>query len=150
MWVRSSMCACLVTWSCYQMIAKPGNKTFLTWPMYIHPSVWPNHTIRHRITWSTLFQLMTCCLVAPSHYLSQFSIKGVLWYPQTNSTGNSQDIVLQIEFEKKNTFLKLTSNLQGATVIKVWTRLSDRVLTFTIYPELPHNHAPVPPFTNMV
>ena len=100
MWVRSSRGACLVTWFCYQMIAKPGNKTFVTWPMYIHPSVWPNHTIRHRITWSTLFQLMTCCLVAPSHYLSQFSIKGVLWYSQTNSTGNSQDIVLQIEFEK--------------------------------------------------
>ena len=25
--VRSQMCTCLVTWFCYQMIAKPGNKT---------------------------------------------------------------------------------------------------------------------------
>ena len=26
-WVRSRNCGCLVTWFCYQMIAKPGNKT---------------------------------------------------------------------------------------------------------------------------
>ena len=26
-WVRSRRCGCLVTWFCYQMIAKPGNKT---------------------------------------------------------------------------------------------------------------------------
>ena len=26
-WVRSRRCACLITWFCYQMIAKPGNKT---------------------------------------------------------------------------------------------------------------------------
>ena len=26
-WVRSRNCDCLVTWFCYQLIAKPGNKT---------------------------------------------------------------------------------------------------------------------------
>ena len=26
-WVRSQNCGCLVTWFCYQLIAKPGNKT---------------------------------------------------------------------------------------------------------------------------
>ena len=32
-WVRSQRCACLVTWFCYQMIAKPGNKTAAyLWP----------------------------------------------------------------------------------------------------------------------
>ena len=32
-WVRSRRCGCLVTWFCYQMIAKPGNKTAaLSWP----------------------------------------------------------------------------------------------------------------------
>ena len=31
--VRSQMCGCLVTWFCYQMIAKPGNKTAAhSWP----------------------------------------------------------------------------------------------------------------------
>ena len=26
-WVRSRNCGCLVTWHCYRLIAKPGNKT---------------------------------------------------------------------------------------------------------------------------
>ena len=33
-WVRSQKCGCFVTWFCYQMIAKPGNKTA--------PSSWPD------------------------------------------------------------------------------------------------------------
>ena len=33
-WVRSWRCTCLVTWFCYQMIAKPGNKT--------GPPSWPD------------------------------------------------------------------------------------------------------------
>ena len=33
MWVRSQRCGCLVTWFCYQLIAKPGNKTVSPpWP----------------------------------------------------------------------------------------------------------------------
>ena len=32
-WVRSWNCGCLVTWFCYQLIAKPGNKTAaVPWP----------------------------------------------------------------------------------------------------------------------
>ena len=32
-WVRSWRCDCLVTWFCYQMIAKPGNKAGApSWP----------------------------------------------------------------------------------------------------------------------
>ena len=32
-WVRSWRCCCLVTWFCYQLIAKPGNKTVTpSWP----------------------------------------------------------------------------------------------------------------------
>ena len=30
-WVRSRNCDCLVTWFCYQLIAKPGNKTAAVW-----------------------------------------------------------------------------------------------------------------------
>ena len=38
-WVWSRRCGCLVTWFCYQMIAKPGNKTSApSWPdPYIKP-----------------------------------------------------------------------------------------------------------------
>ena len=32
-WVGSQNCSCLVTWFCYQLIAKPGNKTAaVSWP----------------------------------------------------------------------------------------------------------------------
>ena len=32
-WVRSRNCDCLVTWSCYRLIARPGNKTVtVSWP----------------------------------------------------------------------------------------------------------------------
>ena len=32
-WVRSRNCGCLVTWFCYHLIAKPGNKTAaVSWP----------------------------------------------------------------------------------------------------------------------
>ena len=32
-WIRSRRCGCLVTWFCYQLIAKPGNKTTApSWP----------------------------------------------------------------------------------------------------------------------
>ena len=36
-WVRSRMCGCLVTWFCYHLIAKPGNKTAaVPWPDPYH------------------------------------------------------------------------------------------------------------------
>ena len=33
-WIRSRRCGCLVTWFCYQLIAKPEeeSRTFVTWP----------------------------------------------------------------------------------------------------------------------
>ena len=36
--VRSRRCGCLVTWFCYQMIAKPGNKTAT--PLWHDPFAW--------------------------------------------------------------------------------------------------------------
>ena len=37
-WVRSRRCGCLVTWFCYRLIAKPGNKTAApSWP---DPYIW--------------------------------------------------------------------------------------------------------------
>ena len=41
-WVRSQNCGCLVTWFCYQMIAKPGNKTAtVSWPDPYINHWWP-------------------------------------------------------------------------------------------------------------
>ena len=36
-------------------------------------SLWPSNTIQYHRTWSTLVQVMACCLIAPSHYLNQCS-----------------------------------------------------------------------------
>ena len=33
--------------------------------------LWPSDSIWHHRTWSTLVQVMTCCLTAPSHYMNQ-------------------------------------------------------------------------------
>ena len=33
-WVRSWRWACLVTWFCYHLIAKPSKARFVTWPIY--------------------------------------------------------------------------------------------------------------------
>ena len=33
-WVRSRNCDCLVTWFCYQLIVKPGNKALWLWFCY--------------------------------------------------------------------------------------------------------------------
>ena len=48
-WVRSRNCGCLVTWFCYQLIAKPGNKTAtVSWPdPYTLP---PTHVNERSIT----------------------------------------------------------------------------------------------------
>ena len=43
-WVRSWKCGCLVTWFCYQMIAKPGNKTAVSlWPFVAKPMLKLGH-----------------------------------------------------------------------------------------------------------
>ena len=45
LWVRSRNCGCLVTWFCYQLIAKPGNKTAaVSWPdPYIDAKIYNPH-----------------------------------------------------------------------------------------------------------
>ena len=51
--VRSPNCGCLVTWFCYLMIAKPGNKTAtVSWP---DPYVEYMQRIMHTVSW--------CCFV---------------------------------------------------------------------------------------
>ena len=48
-WVRSRNCSCLVTWFCYQLIAKPGDKTAtVSWP----DPYFNNHTLHHVIVGS--------------------------------------------------------------------------------------------------
>ena len=50
-------------------------------------SLWPSDAIWCQRSWSTLVQVMACCLMAPSHYLNQcwLYITEVLWQ---SSEGN--------------------------------------------------------------
>ena len=78
-------------------------------------SLCPNDAIWRQRSGSALAQVMACCLTAPSHYLNQcwLIIKGVLWHsPESNFTGNAQDINAWNEFEI--TILKLFPHFPGA------------------------------------
>ena len=55
-WVRSRNCGCLVTWFCYQLIVKPGNKTAVV--------SWPDPYVSAYF----LFQCSTSCLKFPVKY----------------------------------------------------------------------------------
>ena len=68
-WVRSWRCGCLVTWFCYQMIAKPGKKTAVPpWP----ESNWYRNTyVTYCITYSAHFYLL---IVTRSVYWCEFNV----------------------------------------------------------------------------
>ena len=52
-WVRSRNCGCLVAWFCYQLIAKPGNRTATV--------LWPDP---YRMVMS--YSLQNCVVLEPS------------------------------------------------------------------------------------
>ena len=58
-WVRSRRCSCLVTWFCYQLIAKPGNKaashTPVTWPKWSCLLQNFGHFIHTSVCWCNKF-----------------------------------------------------------------------------------------------
>ena len=67
---------------------------------------------RHRI-WSTLFQVMACCLTAPSHYLNQcwLIIECVPWHsPVSNITKSAH------EFNPSHAFRDYTTSFSGQWV----------------------------------
>ena len=78
-WVKSRRCGCLVTWFCYQMIAKPGNKTAApSWPDQYAISYYSgprnNGTWLYRVIrrfqlrrWSILRLFMSWLLALPGH-----------------------------------------------------------------------------------
>ena len=73
-------------------------------------SLRPSDAIWRQWSWTTLAQVMACCLTAPSHYLKQcwLIIRGVLWHTSESSfAGIAQGIDSGYEFEKdilKNIF----------------------------------------------
>ena len=77
MWVRSWNCGCLVTWFCYQMIAKPGNKTgTVSWPdPCVHESISQySHTALDRHILSSVFQYIKIILACRWKPIQNFVI----------------------------------------------------------------------------
>ena len=86
-WVRSWRCSCLVTWFCYQMIAKPGNKTAApSWPdSYIPSPVESTHPMSAKNSCNLFFPFMVHtrnlhAMVGVWHILSN----NVQWRYNTN------------------------------------------------------------------
>ena len=74
-------------------------------------------------SWSSLVKVMTCCLMAPSHYSIQCShtIKEILWHLfQSNVYLNTQDINPQVVFDIY-TFEFLATSFRGQWVKYTWT-----------------------------
>ena len=91
--------------------------------------------IRRQRSRSTLAEVMPCCVVAPSHYLSQGwpPISEILWHsPEFNFTASAQATVLSDKFENY-TFLT-TSTSPGGQWVKL--QILHRLIKFIdeIYP----------------
>ena len=105
-WVRSRNFGCLVTWFCYQLIAKPGNKTAtVLWPDPYASLGFDEVTIEmvQRIEIFLIFNKNTCILQSqyqlllmcrrykePGHQQSWYWVKSRRkFYPQHQSRVNS-------------------------------------------------------------
>ena len=84
-----------------------GNKlhfpgVWLYWALSFVNSLVPSDTIWWHRSWSTLVQVMACCLKAPSHYLNQcwLIINRVTWQaPESNFTENAEEFNPSHELE---------------------------------------------------
>ena len=87
-WVRSRRCGCLVTWVCYQMVAKPGNKTVA--PLCS--------------TWSNQFHIIYdifCFTPLKSTYIGLVLFKTtMLKCPQMQMNNEIHDAIIYLKFHK--------------------------------------------------
>ena len=85
-------------------------------------SLWPSDVIWRWRSWSTLGQIMACCLTAPSHYLNQCSltISMVQWHlPQGVSQEIAQPSTTRISL--KITYEIFHSHLPGYNELIHWS-----------------------------
>ena len=100
-------------------------------------SLWPSDAIRCQTSWSTLVQVMACCLTAPSHYLNQcwHVINEVLWHSfQGHVYLNTQDSnphvawTLHIFFKSQtsegyNELKSQSCRYKGAKFLPLWLQI---------------------------
>ena len=86
--------------------------------------LWPSDTMCHQTLWSTLFQAVACCLMAPRLYLDQCSLIVKEWHwPEGNFTGYAQDIYPWYQLENWS-FLPLGPKAGGVLSLPASVRLS--------------------------
>ena len=85
-------------------------------------ALWPSDAIWRQRSGSTLAQVMTCCLTAPSHYLNQcwLIISEVQWHSWIRAISWEMPKQSIIEIHLKITFLKFPSNLPWANELILW------------------------------
>ena len=93
-WCHSYKIVCLFETCRQQSLVVIDRRAILSWSFN---SLWSKDVIwRHR-SGSILVQVMSCCLVAPSHYLNQcwLILKGDMWpSPESNFTKSAHGINL--------------------------------------------------------
>ena len=77
-------------------------------------SLWPSNTICQYTSGSTMAQVMACCLMAPSHYLTQcwLIIAKVQWHSSEDNFTRDAFAINPIIILKNN-YLKFHLNLEG-------------------------------------
>ena len=87
--------------NCSNSIANALKKLQSCTKPLIFNSLGPNDAIWHWRSWSTLVQVIACCLTAPSHYLNQCRLimSKILWH-------SSEDIIIR-RFEDNNQHNKI-------------------------------------------
>ena len=125
-------------------------KEYIPWNMILHNnmrclniqtseyninSFWPSDTIwRHR-SWSTLAQVMACCLTAPSHYLNQcwLIVKSSDIHIRAISQEMSQLSVTTTRL--KITYIKFHSNFPGTNEIIYRLTCNAHIINCTVVME---------------
>ena len=111
-------------------------------------SLWPSDAIWQHRSWSTLAQVMACCLTAPSHYLNQcwLFVSTDQWrLSKGNFTRDTQAI--NHENQLQFAWIKFLSNLPGANELIQWPDcpLGYKVLQDVLKPWIMWHHAYVIP-----
>ena len=85
-WIRSRRCGCLVTWFCYHLIAKPGNKTAApSWPdPYLHLTLTSYGVITSQITGNSTC-LFNHLFTLTAKKIPKLCITGPLWGESTTN-----------------------------------------------------------------
>ena len=81
-------------------------------------SLWPSDAIWRQGSWSTMAEVMACCLTAPSNYLNQcwLIMNLMLWHPPENNFIGSSHNINSINELKNFNFKIITASPRGQWV----------------------------------